>query len=75
MYYYSAGMGVLNAARQTMTRMLGNTESAFERAREQFWVIDALVGINYNFLFQEKFPSLCVLTTSRLQHKNLNCLI
>ncbi|KMZ64085.1 NAD-dependent malic enzyme 62 kDa isoform, mitochondrial, partial [Zostera marina] len=37
----SAGMGVLNAARQTMIRMLGNTESAFESAREQFWVIDA----------------------------------
>lgn len=46
-------MGVLNAARQTMIRMLGNTESAFESAREQFWVIDASVGVNL-FLIPRK---------------------
>ncbi|PKA58868.1 NAD-dependent malic enzyme 1, mitochondrial [Apostasia shenzhenica] len=38
----SAGIGVLNAARKTMARMLGNTESAFESAGRQFWVVDAL---------------------------------
>lgn len=37
----SAGIGVLNAARKTMARMLGNTESAFESARKQFWLVDA----------------------------------
>ncbi|PHT40200.1 NAD-dependent malic enzyme 62 kDa isoform, mitochondrial [Capsicum baccatum] len=37
----SAGIGVLNAARKTMARMLGNTEIAFESARSQFWVVDA----------------------------------
>ncbi|XP_022974757.1 NAD-dependent malic enzyme 1, mitochondrial-like isoform X1 [Cucurbita maxima] len=37
----SAGIGVLNAARKTMARMLGNNESAFEAARSQFWVVDA----------------------------------
>ncbi|KAK4729426.1 hypothetical protein R3W88_022414 [Solanum pinnatisectum] len=37
----SAGIGVLNAARKTMARMLGNTELAFESARSQFWVVDA----------------------------------
>ncbi|XP_021615298.1 NAD-dependent malic enzyme 62 kDa isoform, mitochondrial isoform X5 [Manihot esculenta] len=37
----SAGIGVLNAARKTMARMLGNNESAFESARSQFWVVDA----------------------------------
>lgn len=37
----SAGVGVLNAARKTMARMLGNTESAFESASRQFWVVDA----------------------------------
>ncbi|GAA0153127.1 oxidoreductase [Lithospermum erythrorhizon] len=37
----SAGIGVLNAARKTMARMLGNTEVAFESARSQFWVVDA----------------------------------
>ncbi|XP_042456940.1 NAD-dependent malic enzyme 62 kDa isoform, mitochondrial-like [Zingiber officinale] len=38
----SAGIGVLNAARKTMARLLGNTESAFESARSQFWVVDAM---------------------------------
>nr|GMD65172.1 NAD-dependent malic enzyme 62 kDa isoform, mitochondrial [Ipomoea batatas] len=37
----SAGIGVLNAARKTMARMLGNNEVAFESARSQFWVVDA----------------------------------
>ncbi|GMN62007.1 hypothetical protein TIFTF001_031108 [Ficus carica] len=37
----SAGIGVLNAARKTMARMLGNNESAFESALRQFWVVDA----------------------------------
>lgn len=37
----SAGLGVLNAARKTMARMLGNNESAFGSARSQFWVVDA----------------------------------
>lgn len=37
----SAGIGVLNAARKTMARMLGNNESAFESAKSQFWVVDA----------------------------------
>lgn len=40
---YSAGIGVLNAARKTMARMLGNNESAFGSARSQFWVVDAKV--------------------------------
>jgi hypothetical protein len=39
----SAGIGVLNAARKTMARMLGNNESAFESAGRQFWVVDAKV--------------------------------
>uniref|UniRef100_A0A1D1Z7Z2 Malic enzyme n=1 Tax=Anthurium amnicola TaxID=1678845 RepID=A0A1D1Z7Z2_9ARAE len=38
----SAGIGVLNAARKTMARLLGNNESAFESARSQFWVVDAM---------------------------------
>ncbi|GAB2270822.1 hypothetical protein Dimus_005690 [Dionaea muscipula] len=37
----SAGIGVLNTARKTMGRMLGDSESAFESARSQFWVVDA----------------------------------
>ncbi|XP_054783036.1 NAD-dependent malic enzyme 62 kDa isoform, mitochondrial isoform X2 [Prosopis cineraria] len=37
----SAGIGVLNAVRKTMARMLGNTEVAFESAKSQFWVVDA----------------------------------
>lgn len=37
----SAGIGVLNAARKTMARMLGNNETAFDSARSQFWVVDA----------------------------------
>lgn len=37
----SAGIGVLNTARKTMARMLGNTAVAFESARSQFWVVDA----------------------------------
>ncbi|KAL9255761.1 NAD-dependent malic enzyme 62 kDa isoform, mitochondrial-like protein [Drosera capensis] len=37
----SAGIGVLNTARKTMARMLGDSESAFESARSQFWVVDA----------------------------------
>ncbi|KAL7233825.1 hypothetical protein ACSBR1_017438 [Camellia fascicularis] len=37
----SAGIGVLNAARKTMARMLGNNKSAFDSARSQFWVVDA----------------------------------
>ncbi|KAJ0970759.1 hypothetical protein J5N97_018718 [Dioscorea zingiberensis] len=38
----SAGIGVVNAARRTMARMLGNNESAFESARSQFWLVDAM---------------------------------
>ncbi|GAB2224331.1 hypothetical protein Droror1_Dr00005085 [Drosera rotundifolia] len=37
----SAGIGVLNTARKTMARMLGDSESAFESARSEFWVVDA----------------------------------
>ncbi|KAL1216938.1 NAD-dependent malic enzyme 1 [Cardamine amara subsp. amara] len=37
----SAGLGVLNAARKTMARMLGNTVTAFDSAQSQFWVVDA----------------------------------
>lgn len=37
----SAGIGVLNAARKTMARMLGNNEVAYESAKSQFWVVDA----------------------------------
>ncbi|KAL8262535.1 hypothetical protein R6Q59_023884 [Mikania micrantha] len=37
----SAGIGVLNAARKTMARMLGNNELAYESAGSQFWVVDA----------------------------------
>ncbi|AET01303.1 NADP-dependent malic enzyme [Medicago truncatula] len=37
----SAGIGVLNAARKTMARMLGNNEVAFQSAKSQFWVVDA----------------------------------
>ncbi|XP_052485533.1 NAD-dependent malic enzyme 62 kDa isoform, mitochondrial [Gossypium raimondii] len=37
----SAGIGVVNAARKTMARMLGNTEHAFDSAKSQFWVVDA----------------------------------
>ncbi|PRQ57015.1 putative malate dehydrogenase (decarboxylating) [Rosa chinensis] len=37
----SAGIGVLNAARKTMARMLGNNEHAFVSAGRQFWVVDA----------------------------------
>lgn len=40
----SAGIGVLNAARKTMARMLGDTEVAFESAKRQFWVVDANVS-------------------------------
>ena len=43
MYYCSAGIGVLNAARKTMARMLGNNEVAFQSAKSQFWVVDAKV--------------------------------
>ena len=28
-----------------MARMLGNNESAFESARSQFWVVDAMVSL------------------------------
>ncbi|KAJ1399419.1 hypothetical protein SESBI_30353 [Sesbania bispinosa] len=41
----SAGIGVLNAARKTMARMLGNNEVAFESAKSQFWVVDAKTAI------------------------------
>ncbi|KAK1306157.1 hypothetical protein QJS10_CPA10g01086 [Acorus calamus] len=44
----SAGIGVLNAARKTMSRMLGNNEAAFESARSQFWVVDAMGLITEN---------------------------
>lgn len=40
----SAGIGVLNAARKTMARMLGNNETAFDSASSQFWVVDAKVS-------------------------------
>jgi len=43
LYCCSAGIGVLNAARKTMARMLGNNEVAFESAKSQFWVVDAKV--------------------------------
>ncbi|KAJ9565447.1 hypothetical protein OSB04_001413 [Centaurea solstitialis] len=36
----SAGIGVLQAARRTMARVLGNNEDAFESARSQFWAVD-----------------------------------
>ncbi|KAL4286470.1 hypothetical protein AHAS_Ahas19G0089400 [Arachis hypogaea] len=36
-----AGIGVLNAARKTIARMLGNNEIAYESAKSQFWVVDA----------------------------------
>jgi hypothetical protein len=49
-YYFSAGIGVLNALRKTMARMLGNNESAFESARSQFWVVDAEVSSNSQIL-------------------------
>lgn len=42
-YYCSAGIGVLNAARKTMARLLGNNEVAFNSAKSQFWVVDAKV--------------------------------
>jgi malate dehydrogenase (decarboxylating) len=45
LFICSAGIGVLNAARKTMARMLGNNESAFESAGRQFWVVDAKVRI------------------------------
>ncbi|KAI3965616.1 hypothetical protein MKX01_010573 [Papaver californicum] len=38
---HCAGIGVLNVARQTMSRMSGNNEASFEIARSQFWVVDA----------------------------------
>nr|DAD47565.1 TPA_asm: hypothetical protein HUJ06_017502 [Nelumbo nucifera] len=38
----SAGIGVANTACNTMARMLGNSESAIESARSQFWVVDAM---------------------------------
>ncbi|KAB2603775.1 NAD-dependent malic enzyme 62 kDa [Pyrus ussuriensis x Pyrus communis] len=38
----SAGIGVLNAARKTMARMLGNNEDAFQSAGRQFWLVDAM---------------------------------
>lgn len=47
----SAGIGVLNAARKTMARMLGNTEIAFESARSQFWVVDAKVSFSSDVSF------------------------
>ncbi|KAG0453003.1 hypothetical protein HPP92_025667 [Vanilla planifolia] len=37
----SAGLGVVNAARRTMAKMLGHDESSFESAGSQFWVVDA----------------------------------
>ncbi|XP_078148230.1 NAD-dependent malic enzyme 1 [Carex rostrata] len=37
----SAGIGVVDAVSKTMARMLGNTESAFQSARSQFWLVDA----------------------------------
>ncbi|XP_057979078.1 NAD-dependent malic enzyme 62 kDa isoform, mitochondrial [Malania oleifera] len=37
----SAGIGVLNAARKTMSRMIGNNEPAYDSARSQFWLVDA----------------------------------
>lgn len=43
-FSYSAGIGVVNAARKTMARMLGNNDSAFESAGRQFWVVDAEVS-------------------------------
>ncbi|PON95362.1 Malic oxidoreductase [Trema orientale] len=46
----SAGIGVLNAARKTMARMLGNNESAFESALRQFWVVDANMSLTSNSL-------------------------
>lgn len=49
----SAGIGVLNAARTTMARMLGNNEAAFESARSQFWVVDAMVSKRKTLQFLE----------------------
>ena len=45
----SAGIGVVNAARKTMARMLGNNESAFDSAGSQFWVVDAKVSNQISF--------------------------
>lgn len=36
---------MLNAARKTMARMLGNNDLAFEAAGSQFWVVDAKVSV------------------------------
>lgn len=47
----SAGIGVLNAARKTMARMLGDNEVAFESAKSQFWVVDAKVSYGLMSLF------------------------
>lgn len=50
-FFNSAGIGVLNAARKTMARMLGNNEFAFEGARSQFWVVDAMVRAGFLVTF------------------------
>ena len=56
----SAGIGVLNTARKTMARMLGNNEHAFDSAQRQFWVVDAEVSSHTSkFCFQ-----LCYKVTS-----------
>ncbi|KAI5059559.1 hypothetical protein GOP47_0025878 [Adiantum capillus-veneris] len=38
----SAGIGVLNSARQAMARMLGGTDVAFGEASNHFWLIDKM---------------------------------
>jgi malate dehydrogenase (decarboxylating) len=59
----SAGIGVVDAASKTMARMLGNTESAYQSARSQFWVVDASVFpfLSQNFIDSEFLDMPCVL--------------
>jgi hypothetical protein len=60
--FYSAGIGVVNAASRTMARMLGNNEVAFESARSQFWIVDAHVRwITKNPLMINTFAGLPII--------------
>jgi len=60
--FYSAGIGVVNAASRTMARMLGNNDVAFESARSQFWIVDAHVRwITKNPLTINKFAGLPII--------------
>jgi hypothetical protein len=42
--WYSAGIGVITAARKTMARMLGGTDSALSAASKQFWLVDRMAS-------------------------------